>query len=64
MGVYQRRKLWVIRILGNVSEKESFREVGMSIWQIENKLSLITQMAVRRPAISNSNFQEARQEHR
>ena len=33
-----------------------------TIWQIENKLSLGSQVAVRRPAVSNSNFQEARRE--
>ena len=64
MGGCQRKKVGVIGILGSVSETEWFKGVGTSIWQIENKLPLTTQRAVRSPAISKSNFQEAEQEHR
>jgi len=29
IGMYQTRKFWVVRILGSMSEKELFREVGL-----------------------------------
>ena len=64
MEVCLRRKFWEVRIPGSVSENEPFREVGQSIRQKENKLFFITLMALRRPAILNSNFQGAKQEHR